>query len=267
MSMGGESGLSQLMGLGGRVSRRPWLKYVAGGAAVLLLGGAVVMAFVGGGSKTLPTEMHPLGEPTTEPGNKTPEQLEKAAAAEAKKWFPDQVETGKVAHVGAAPVQKPVVAGGKKTAAGGKAAPVDPLAPPPLAPPPGGFVDPNSATPERKVDFGVAERRAVAAKKPVSNAPPVDQASIGNVVRRKENQDAVKLCYNRVLRRTGTQTGGRIEVVVGIGISGRVKSVSLTSPAALNAVHDCLKQAVNRWHFPASPEDYETGFTLVLSGS
>ena len=267
MSMGGESGISQLMGLGGRVSRRPWLKYVAGAGAVLLLGGAIVMAVVGGGSSTSSSEMQKAGERTIEPGNQTPEQLERAAAAEAKKWFPDQVESGKVAHIGGAPGQKPAVVGGKKTGLGGKVAPFDPLAPPPLAPPPGGFVDPNTATPERKVDFGVAERRAVATKKAVSNAPAVDQASIGNVVRRKENQDAVKLCYNRVLRRTGSQAGGRIEVIVGIGISGRVKSVNLTSPAALNAVHDCLKQAVNRWHFPASPEDYETGFTLVLSGS
>ena len=264
-SMGGESGLSKVMGLGGRASRKLWLRYTAGAAAALLLSAAIYMAVVGGGTAGPPGAGVKNNVPGTEPGTQTPEQLEQAAADEAKKWFPDQPGGSKVAHVGGPELRAPVA--GKRPAQAGKPS-ANPLAPPPLTPPPvGAFDDSKSATPERKVDFGLAERRAAPTKKAPSSAPAVDQASIGNVVRRKENQDAVKLCYNRVLRRTGAQTGGRIEVVVNIGVSGKVRSVALSSPTALNAVHDCLKQAVNRWRFPASPEDYETGFTLVLSGS
>ncbi|MDX2022127.1 MAG: GYF domain-containing protein [Deltaproteobacteria bacterium] len=263
MSMGGESGLSQVMSLGGRVSRKPALKIGAIAFVVLLLGAAVTAAVTGYGSNTPKGSAVQNKPAANEPGGKTPEEVERAAAEEANKWFPDQPGGNKVAHVGGDP--RPA-AGGKKPVAGAKPT-VDPLAPPPLAPAPAGAENIKLDNGERKVDLGLAERRALPTRKPVAASAPVDQAAIGNVVRRKENQDAVKLCYNRVLRRTGSQAGGRIEVTVNIGISGKVKSVALSSPPALNAVHDCLKQAVNRWHFPAGGEDYETGFTLVLSGS
>lgn len=270
-SMGAESGLSQVMGLGGRVSRNPALKYVALAAGVLILGAAVALAFSGAGGGGTAVTKRSGPAPSESATKRSPEEAEKAAAEEAQKWFAEgegqgqeATEAHKVAHIGGGPDPRAV----KRPAPGNKATGgSDPTAPPPLAPPPAGAQEgaPN-APEERKVDLGLSERRALVAKRAAA-APPIDQSAIRNVVTRKENQDAVKLCYNRVLRRTGSRTGGRIEVTVTIGISGRVKAVDLKSPATLDAVHDCLKTSINRWRFPAGGEDYETGFTLVLSGS
>ncbi len=262
----GESGLSKVMGLGGRYSRKPALKYGAAAAALLLVGTAVTLAFTGGGSATgLTGAGNRPGSETNKNDPRTPEEIERAAAEEAQKWFPEGEDSPSVAHVGSDPAAKAAAARKPAAKPVGKE---DPTAPPPLAPPAATFPGEVAPSQERQVAAlpGLQERRAVVAKKAAAVAA-VDQSAVRAVVTRKDNQDAVKLCYNRVLRQTGARTGGRIEVVVTIGVSGKVKEVNLTSPAALDIVHSCLKTAISRWRFPPGGEDYGTGFVLVLSGS
>lgn len=263
-----ESGISQVMGLGGRVSRKPALKYGAVAAGLLVVGGAVALAFSGGNASTGQTGAGNRSGSADKGARQSAEEAEKAAAAEAEKWFRDDEahEEPKVAQVGSGDNRPGAIKRGP--VARPEAAPTtDPTAPPPLDPPPAGSPAENAA-PERKIaDLGLQERRAIVQKKAPTPAASVDQSAIRSVVTRKENQDAVKMCYNRVLRQTGTRTGGRIEVVVTIGVSGKVKDVTLTSPPGLDVVHACLKTSISRWRFPASGEEYGTGFTLLLTGS
>jgi hypothetical protein len=94
----------------------------------------------------------------------------------------------------------------------------------------------------------------------------ITQEQITAVVKNKNNQVALKLCYDRALKLDGRLTNGRIDVTVSIGLSGRVQNVILSSPARFYMIGECIKTVVRRWVFPASGEEYATSFPLILQG-
>ena len=53
-----------------------------------------------------------------------------------------------------------------------------------------------------------------------------------------------------------------------IGISGRVKHMSLDGPAQFKLLLEpCIKDVVQRWVFPQASEEYGTEFPLVFQGN
>jgi TonB family protein len=70
-----------------------------------------------------------------------------------------------------------------------------------------------------------------------------------------------------VLLRDNTLTHGKVTVRVSIGLSGRVKSVSLDAPAQFRALEPCIRDVMSRWAFPPSSEEYGTEFPVVLQGN
>ena len=56
-------------------------------------------------------------------------------------------------------------------------------------------------------------------------------------------------------------------VRVSIGISGKVKSVSLDAPAQFRSMESCVRDVMSRWAFPPSSEEYGTEFPVVLQGN
>jgi len=127
----------------------------------------------------------------------------------------------------------------------------------------------SPSTRERAVRTPLSERRASVYKRNRDPAGPTaaQQAKIRDVVGDPRNRLAVQSCYNRALRRTGSNTGGRLEVTVSVGSSGRVQNVDLDSSAGLKPVYPCIQKAVSRWNFPGGSEAYAASFTLLLSGT
>lgn len=104
-----------------------------------------------------------------------------------------------------------------------------------------------------------SERSAPAAVR-ATRAPGANE--IGPVV--TKGRPAIQACYQRALRRDPTLAGGRINVAIAIGVSGRVKSVDVSGPDGLRAVEACVKSAVATWAFPPAPDAYATEVPLVL---
>jgi len=123
---------------------------------------------------------------------------------------------------------------------------------------------------------GKSER--VAAPEPAPAAPPsrlpnpfldaqnVSQARISAVVRSKSNQASIKSCYERALKMDNRITSGRIDVTVSVGTSGHVQRVVINAPPSFIMVEPCIKNAVKRWVFPSSSEEYATNFPLIMQG-
>jgi len=98
----------------------------------------------------------------------------------------------------------------------------------------------------------------------VSKVTP-NQSDILRVV--NANKAGIKICYQRALLRDNSLTHGKIEVEVAIGISGRVKNVSIQGPASFRTLEPCIKDLLSRWVFPASSDEYGTGFSYVFQGN
>ena len=94
----------------------------------------------------------------------------------------------------------------------------------------------------------------------------VSQGEISAVVRSKDNQAALRTCYERALKMDNHLTSGRMDITVSIAPSGVVQRVVVNAPAAFIMVEPCVKTAVRRWVFPPSSEDYATNFPLILQG-
>jgi len=92
-----------------------------------------------------------------------------------------------------------------------------------------------------------------------------NQSDIAHVV--NANKSGIKICYQRALLRDSTLTHGKIDVTVSIGISGRVKNVAIDGPPSFRALEPCIKDVLSRWVFPASSEEYGTGFSYVFQGN
>ncbi len=67
--------------------------------------------------------------------------------------------------------------------------------------------------------------------------------------------------------RDNTLTHGKVTVRVSIGLSGKVKNVSLDAPAQFRALEPCIRDVMSRWAFPPSSEEYGTEFPVVLQGN
>jgi predicted Zn finger-like uncharacterized protein len=138
--------------------------------------------------------------------------------------------------------------------------PAGPTAPGPL----------TALTPEQRAEanrFGDTSSKAIQLRNPaaaVSKVTPA-QGDITRVV--NNNKGGIKVCYQRALLRDTSLTHGKIDVDVSIGISGRVKKVSIDGPAAFRSLDPCIKDVLSRWVFPASSEEYGTAFSYVFQGN
>ena len=90
------------------------------------------------------------------------------------------------------------------------------------------------------------------------------QADISRVI--NNNRQGIQTCYQRALLRDNTLTHGKVTVRVSIGLSGKVKSVSLDAPVQFRALEPCIRDVMSRWAFPPSSEEYGTEFPVVLQG-
>jgi predicted Zn finger-like uncharacterized protein len=96
--------------------------------------------------------------------------------------------------------------------------------------------------------------------------PPPSQSDITRVI--SNNRTNIKVCYQRALTRDNTLTRGKLAVKLSIGISGRVKQMSLDGPAQFRILLEpCIKEVVSRWVFPQASEEYGTEFPLVFQGN
>ena len=91
------------------------------------------------------------------------------------------------------------------------------------------------------------------------------QGDISRVI--NNNRQGIQTCYQRALLRDNTLTHGKVTVRVSIGLSGKVKSVSLDAPAQFRALEPCIREVMSRWAFPPSSEEYGTEFPVVLQGN
>ena len=115
--------------------------------------------------------------------------------------------------------------------------------------------------------FGDTSRPNLAVKPTAASSRPApSQNDISKVI--NNNRAGIKICYQRALTRDNTLTRGKLAVKLAIGISGRVKRVSLDGPAQFRLLLEpCIKEVVQRWVFPQGPDEYETEFPLVFSGN
>ncbi|HET6146475.1 MAG TPA: AgmX/PglI C-terminal domain-containing protein [Polyangia bacterium] len=129
---------------------------------------------------------------------------------------------------------------------------------------------PGSFSPEQRLE---ASRFADNSRSPLQVRPVAPTAAkvtpnnsdILRVV--NANKAGIKICYQRALLRDSTLTSGKIEVEVSIGISGRVKNVTIQGPATFRALDPCIKDLLSRWVFPASSDEYGTSFSYLFQGN
>jgi hypothetical protein len=96
---------------------------------------------------------------------------------------------------------------------------------------------------------------AVRSPKPAEFAPII-----------KKGRPDLQRCYQRALREDPRLGAAHVTVSISVGASGRVTRVALDPPPASGTLAACLREAVARWPFPASPVEYETEVPLTLSG-
>jgi predicted Zn finger-like uncharacterized protein len=235
---------------------------LAAGAA-LLVGICVVLFFVAFKRPSPPpVAAGPKVEPPPAVAVKAPEvpsepskEVKALRAVDPEAAGDEGPKTETVARVGGkkpvrpAPVRNPSMRGGGTT---------------PTATSPGTF------TAEQRGDatrFGDSSGRALQIRNPLAPAAKVtpNQSDITRVV--NNNKGGIKVCYQRALLRDTSLTHGKIDVNVTIGISGRVKSVSVDGPAPFRALEPCIKDVLSRWVFPASSEEYGTAFSYVFQGA
>jgi predicted Zn finger-like uncharacterized protein len=118
--------------------------------------------------------------------------------------------------------------------------------------------DPNASR------FREGERK-VSPTSGVSNRPAPSQGDIARVI--ANNRIGIKTCYQRALLRDSSLTHGKIVVGVTIGLSGRVKHVTVDGPPSFRALDPCIKEMTARWVFPQSYEEYGTEFSYVFQGN
>jgi len=98
---------------------------------------------------------------------------------------------------------------------------------------------------------------------PSKTLPLPSQAEITKVI--DENRSSIKVCYQRALERDSSLTYGKMTVKLSIGISGRVKHVSIEALSQFrNLLEPCIKEAVSRWIFPQASEEYGTEFPFIF---
>lgn len=194
----------------------------------------------------------------------------KIAAEEPPTEQPRSAPPPAPAVVPVPPPEPPRAAGrsGKRNARApkGPAASATPTAPPPLAP-----TAPPPLSPEQQA---AVSRFAEPAQRHLqlttgsgasgARSTPA-QADISRVI--NANRQGIQTCYQRALLRDNSLVRGKITVRVSIGISGKVKKVSLDAPPQFRTLEPCIREVMSRWAFPPSSEEYGTEFPVVLQGS
>lgn len=132
----------------------------------------------------------------------------------------------------------------------------------PTSPPP--LTEEQQRAAARFGESSAREVRAPSGGGSVAHSMPA-QADISRVI--NNNRQGIQTCYQRALLRDSTLTQGKVTVRVSIGISGKVKSVSLDAPAPFRSMESCVRDVMSRWAFPPSSEEYGTEFPVVLQGN
>ena len=131
---------------------------------------------------------------------------------------------------------------------------------------PAAVAAPTTAAPSTASPSGAGfHERTVLPTQGVANRPAPSQAEIARVI--ANNKAGIKTCYQRALLRDSSLTHGKIVVGVTIGISGRVKKVTVDGPASFRTLEPCIKEMLQRWVFPQSYEEYGTEFSYLFQGN
>jgi len=146
---------------------------------------------------------------------------------------------------------------GKNHGKNGGSATVSPTSPPPMT-------EEQLRAAARFGDTSTREVRATSGGAASAHSMPA-QADISRVI--NNNRQGIQTCYQRALLRDSTLTQGKVTVRVSIGISGKVKSVSLDAPPQFRSMESCVRDVMSRWAFPPSSEEYGTEFPVVLQGN
>jgi predicted Zn finger-like uncharacterized protein len=129
---------------------------------------------------------------------------------------------------------------------------------------PGAVAAPTAPATASPSGAGTRERTILPSHE-VSRGPAPSQADIARVI--ANNKAGIKTCYQRALLRDSSLTHGKIVVGVTIGISGRVKKVTVDGPTSFRALEPCIKEMLQRWVFPQSYEEYGTEFSYLFQGN
>ncbi len=265
------TGISQLYRVSGPLLRYPVLKFVLAG--VVLVGLLIVVMLTTLDHKDAVTARRaPKSGASTSAASIDPEQQARLDAAQR---FRRTVGTDDSPL--ATPPPTKIVLQGRRVLVGTSSRSAKAAATL-VVPPPVGSVQPPPAegtlTEEQKIasrQFAESERKVAApamarAASRLVGPESFSQEDIRGVVKR--NEGSIKTCYERALKREeGLRAGGRLEVTVSVGTSGRVKKVSVNASAALASVSQCVQDAVRRWVFPSGREEYESTFPFLLHGS
>jgi len=241
-----EPGLSKLTGLSALVERHGHLKYVvATGAMVVLIIVVILLWWRGDGGKAA-TSAAEL------------ERRSRAAAiAEETEPAPQDENTPSpnTEHKGRANPRGPSK---RARSAGSSARAVAAVEDP--------FEGPPSRSPERPVPVASVQNSRARSATSGGEVKGISQAQISEVVRNRDNQAALRSCYERALKRDGRMRTGRLDITVSIGESGTVQRVQVNGPSDFLLIEGCLKNAIRHWRFPSNLEEYATSFPLILQG-
>jgi Zn-dependent protease with chaperone function len=103
------------------------------------------------------------------------------------------------------------------------------------------------------------------AASPAPRHQAVEEGAIFRVV--KENQKAIKACYERAVAQNPQLTSGRIEVQLSIGALGNVLAVGITSSSFHDpGLESCVINSMSDVRFPAANSPYRAEFPIILQG-
>ncbi|HEY8925217.1 MAG TPA: AgmX/PglI C-terminal domain-containing protein [Polyangia bacterium] len=186
------------------------------------------------------------------------------AAATPPATPPAVTETPSVAKIDSHPETRAERGGkggrvkGRRRGEGG----LSPTSPPPMTG--GALTAEQLQAANRFGDSSSRDVRASSSSGSAARSTPA-QADISRVI--TNNRQGIQTCYQRALLRDSTLTQGRVTVRVWIGLSGKVKSVSLDAPSAFRSMEPCVRDVMSRWAFPPSSEEYGTEFPFLLQGN
>ena len=241
-----EPGLSKLTGLPALLHQHRHLKYVvAAGVLVVLVIVVILLSWQSDRNKNEPKlaelERRARAAAMVEAPAPVAQELPTVAPSPEPKPLP-MPHTGKRASRPASPTNRPMVA----------QEPID-------------IPTGMSRSDEKPIPLAAIHGTRAAAGG--AGAPRViSQNQISDVIRRRENQAALKSCYERALKRDGRLRQGRLDITVSIGLMGNVQRVRVNGSSDFMVIEGCLKEAIRHWRFPASGEEYTTSFPLILQG-
>jgi predicted Zn finger-like uncharacterized protein len=257
-----DSGLSKLTGFAGFMSRNPGLKFVAAGAVVVVLLALAVIVLVRMPDAQKPPPPPVATEPKPEP---PPLEILPGRAPEEK---PSTKSVGQTANVSHGPSMGPAKGSRGKPLRGPQRASVTPpsgqgsLEPAPIAD--GTSPGPHTAAPGERV---VPKYEPKSSPAPGAGSGAPKEGVINAVVNKHENKVAITTCYERALKRDTKLRSGKMNVSLTVKPSGIPGAINITAPPEFASVEACIKQAVRRWMFPASNEEYQIEFPLIMAGN